>query len=111
MVSVRFILHDPPRDVTVPGERRQTLLQLALAHGLPLEHSCGGVCACSTCHVHVTQGMTSLSEPTDAELDRVEQAPDVRPTSRLACQCRIEGEGPIVVEAPVWNRNAAREDT
>ncbi|HON64986.1 MAG TPA: 2Fe-2S iron-sulfur cluster-binding protein, partial [Phycisphaerae bacterium] len=66
----------------------------------PLEHACGGVCACSTCHVHVEEGMEHLSEETDAEMDRVEEAPGLSRNSRLSCQCEIKGPGPIVVRVP-----------
>ena len=52
----------------------------------------GGVCACSTCHVWVKKGLPSLSEQEDAEADRIDQAFDVRPYSRLACQSLVDGE-------------------
>lgn len=51
--------------------------------------ACGGVCACSTCHVWVHQGFDSLSEPDDRELDILDRAFDVRPSSRLGCQARV----------------------
>jgi 2Fe-2S ferredoxin len=78
-------------------------------HGINIEHACGGVCACSTCHVYVESGAESLSEPTEAEEDRVEEAPGLRRNSRLACQCEISGPGPIHVRVPAWNRNAVKE--
>jgi 2Fe-2S ferredoxin len=55
-----------------------------------LDHACGGVCACSTCHVIVKEGLESCNEATDAELDELDEAPGisaarqfptVRPTS------------------------------
>jgi hypothetical protein len=39
----------------------------------------------------------------------VEEAPDVRVNSRLSCQSIIEGDGPIEVHVPAWNRNAVKE--
>ena len=115
-VQVRFDLETPApltgkdepviRLLASPG---QSLLEVALAGGINIEHACGGVCACSTCHVYITDGETSLNEPTDEELDRVEEAPAIRPNSRLACQCKIEGPGPIAVRVPAWNRNAIKE--
>ena len=64
---------------------------------------------CSTCHVYVEQGMDLLSEATEAEEDRVEEAPGLQVNSRLSCQCEIEKPGTIVVRVPGWNRNAVKE--
>ncbi|MCW5829139.1 MAG: 2Fe-2S iron-sulfur cluster binding domain-containing protein [Deltaproteobacteria bacterium] len=86
-----------------------SILDIALAHGVDIDHACGGVCACSTCHVIVRQGGRSLSEPSDAELDRIEQAPGNTPDSRLACQAVPDGTANLEVEIPGWNRNFARE--
>lgn len=66
-----------------------TLLEAAEAAGAQVGHVCGGVCACSTCHVWVKQGLSSLSEQQDDEMDRLDQAFDVKPASRLACQARV----------------------
>src|SRR2546426_3361684 len=51
-----------------------------------LDHACGGVCACSTCHVIVREGLESCNEATDAELDELDEAPGITPKSRLGCQ-------------------------
>jgi ferredoxin len=53
--------------------------------------------------------MDSVSEATEAEEDRVEEAPGIKRTSRLSCQCEIHGKGPIIVRVPAWNRNAIKE--
>jgi 2Fe-2S ferredoxin len=91
------------------GGEGESLLDVAMDNGINIEHACGGVCACSTCHVYVEQGMDQVSEATEAEEDRVEEAPAIRRTSRLSCQCEIKGKGPIVVRVPSWNRNAVKE--
>jgi 2Fe-2S ferredoxin len=67
------------------------------------------VCACSTCHVYIERGAEHLSEPTEAEEDRVEEAPGLQRNSRLSCQCIVRGKGPIEVRVPAWNRNAIKE--
>ena len=115
-VPVKYKLEDPKTltgrdqaEVELMGAKGQDLLDLALDHGINIEHACGGVCACSTCHVYINAGEDDLSEPEDEELDRVEEAPGLQINSRLSCQCRIEGEGPIVVQVPAWNRNAVKE--
>ena len=86
-----------------------SVLDIALNHGVDVDHACGGVCACSTCHIYVKQGLSSCSEATENELDMLELAPDVRPNSRLACQCVPNGESDLIVEIPDWNRNLVRE--
>lgn len=87
-----------------------SILEIALGNGIEIDHSCGGVCACSTCHVIVQEGLSSCNEPTDDELDMVEQARGVTMESRLACQCVANGSCDLVVEVPAWNRNLVKED-
>lgn len=90
MTRVHF--HSPLGDTSVEVEPGTSLLDAAQRCGAPVGHSCGGVCACSTCHVWVRRGLASISEQEDAELDRLEQAFDVRPASRLSCQARAGAE-------------------
>ncbi|MCS6797881.1 MAG: 2Fe-2S iron-sulfur cluster-binding protein [Myxococcota bacterium] len=75
-----------------------SILEAARACGAPEGDRCGGVCACSTCHVYVVEGMDRLSEPEDEELDVLEKAFDPRASSRLGCQARIQRAGTIVVD-------------
>ena len=86
-----------------------SLLEIALGHEIEVDHACGGVLACSTCHVHVRAGLASCGEPSDEELDQLEKAPGIDPSSRLACQCVPDGTQDVVVEIPSWNRNLVRE--
>src|SRR5689334_25298984 len=58
-----------------------SVLDIALAHGIEIDHSCGGVCACSTCHIIVRQGMKSTSEMSDGEQDELQYAPGQTPNS------------------------------
>ena len=74
-----------------------TLLEAAVAAGAPEGSSCGGVCACSTCHVHVVEGFGLLSEMDDEENDILDKAFDVKSTSRLGCQARAEKAGTLLV--------------
>lgn len=115
-VKVTYLLEDPlsltdsdKDEIELLAAKGEHLLEVALEHGINIEHACGGVCACSTCHVYIEQGEDSLSEPTEAEEDRVEEAPGLQRNSRLSCQCDIVGDGPIVVRVPAWNRNAVKE--
>jgi 2Fe-2S ferredoxin len=95
----------------LPDEQGQegSLLALLLAAGVDVEHVCGGVCACSTCHVYVTQGGDTANEASDDELDMLDTAPALRANSRLACQCVPSGDSDVTVEIPSWNRNAVKE--
>ena len=69
----------------------------ALAH-FPEGSACGGVCACSTCHVYVTSGAELLSDQEDDEADILDKAFDVRGSSRLGCQSKIVRDGVVEVE-------------
>jgi 2Fe-2S ferredoxin len=86
-----------------------SLLDIALSHGVAVDHACGGVCACSTCHVIVRAGRGSCNEQSDAEGDMLDNARGLTPDSRLSCQCVPNGTQDLVVEVPEWNRNLARE--
>ncbi len=86
-----------------------SLLDIALALDVDIDHACGGVCACSTCHVIVREGLESCSGSTDEEEDQLDEAPGLTPFSRLACQCVPDGSRDLVVEIPNWNRNLVRE--
>lgn len=86
-----------------------SILDICEGHHIELEHTCGGVCACSTCHVIVREGGESCNEADDDELDQLEEAPGITVQSRLGCQCVPNGERDIIIEIPAWNRNAAKE--
>ena len=86
------------------------LLGLLLEAGVDLDHTCGGVAACSTCHVYVTRGFETAPEPIEEEEDMLDFAPGVRENSRLACQCVPDGSQDVEVEIPEWNRNEVSED-
>lgn len=107
-VRVRFA----PVGREVEGRVGETLLEVALREGIELDHACGGVCACSTCHVKVTAGADALNESSDDEEDQLDGARDVGLNSRLGCQARIERAprgGVVEAAIPSWNVNLVRE--
>ena len=77
-----------------PG--KDNLLHIAEEHDVKLGSACGGVCACSSCHVYIKEGLDSLEEMEDAEEDRLDMGFDVRPSSRLGCQCVVQDEDLVV---------------
>lgn len=101
-----------PKKIPYGREGRPgSILDIALAHNIDLDHNCGGVCACSTCHVIVRQGFSSIPKAREKEEDRLDQVPGLTPQSRLACQAVPTGECDLIVEIPVRNQNPAKEIT
>lgn len=86
-----------------------SILDIAEAAGVPLDHACGGVCACSTCHVYVREGLESCNDASEDEEDMLDDARGVEMQSRLGCQCVPNGTCDVVIEIPEWNRNLVRE--
>lgn len=79
----------------------QSLLEVALKNDIELHHNCGGVCACSTCHLYVNKGEDSLEELSDKEEDFIDRAINPRLNSRLGCQCLLlDGGGEVEVTLP-----------
>ena len=121
VIPITFLLEDAEsltstaqKEWHVLGGEHESILEIALDNGINIEHACGGVCACSTCHIYLEQGAEQFNSATEAEEDRVEEAPGIKRSSRLACQCELKdlGEGkrtPIVIRVPSWNRNAVKE--
>ena len=85
----------------------ESFLDVAMNFGIPLEHACGGSCACTTCHLFVRKGEEHLSPMEDNEADRLDTAWDLRTESRLGCQAVIKGD--VVVEFPMYTRNYVQE--
>ncbi len=82
-------------------EEGQSLLEVALKNDINLHHNCGGVCACSTCHLYVEQGNDFLEELNDREEDFIDRAVNPKINSRLGCQCVLQsGSGSIIVTLP-----------
>ena len=78
-----------------------SVLEVALKNDIELHHNCGGVCACSTCHVYLEKGEDAVEELSDKEEDFIDRAVNPRLNSRLGCQCVLqEGTGEIIVTLP-----------
>jgi len=114
-ITIRY--EDETRELTIDPARLPfgrsglpgSILDICEGNDIPLEHTCGGVLACSTCHVYVKKGLDSCNEATDDELDQLDEAPGITMQSRLGCQCVPNGTSEVIIEVPRWNRNAVKE--
>jgi ferredoxin, 2Fe-2S len=112
MATVKFTFEDSSiAPVTVENVDVDTsILEVTEEHDIHLNHNCGGVCACSTCHVYILKGEDSLEEISDKEEDFVDRAINPRLESRLGCQCIIlEEDAVIEVEIPDQSRIIGHE--
>jgi ferredoxin, 2Fe-2S len=69
---------------------KHSVLEVALLNDIDLHHNCGGVCACSTCHVYIQAGEAVLEEISDKEEDFIDRARNPKINSRLSCQCLLQ---------------------
>lgn len=86
-----------PQGVTVEAAADQSLLDVALEHGIELEHACGGMAACTTCRVIPKAGIERLSAVEDAERTLLDSY-RIGPPNRLGCQAKVVGD--VVVKIP-----------
>lgn len=91
MIRVRFVSADGERVSEVAGGAGDRLLDLAQADGQPLEGTCEGQMACSTCHVIVDRDdFAKLKPASEMEEDMLDLAAGAGRTSRLACQIWLD---------------------
>ena len=111
MPKVTFLPHPEicPEGETVEMEAGRSICEQALEHGIPIEHACGMVCACTTCHVIIRKGYNSLEAPEEREEDLLDKAWGLEPDSRLSCQALV-GDEDLTVEIPKYSINQVREN-
>jgi ferredoxin len=107
MIRVRFVAADGESVVEAQADPGTILLDLAQAHNRPLEGTCEGQMACSTCHVIVDpDDFARLPRSSEDEEDMLDLAAGVTRTSRLACQIVLdEGLDGLTVHIPGEVRN------
>lgn len=106
MPIVRFVSADGEQVTEVSAKSGDCLLDVAQAAGQPLEGTCEGQMACSTCHVIVAAAdFEKLPEASEAEEDMLDLAAAGTRTSRLACQIMLSDKiDPLTVRMPgKWN--------
>lgn len=98
MYSITFRFEEKGKEpVTFTNiEDDQSILEVALKNNINLHHNCGGVCACSTCHLYVNKGDDFLEELSDKEEDFIDRAINPRINSRLGCQCVLLDNGGVI---------------
>jgi ferredoxin, 2Fe-2S len=95
-MKVKFYFEGSDKFIEVEAKEGDSILDVALDNDIDLNHNCGGVCACSTCHIYVEEGMESLPEISDREEDHIDGADNPKLNSRLACQCDLAKDNVIV---------------
>jgi 2Fe-2S ferredoxin len=106
MPKVRF----EPDGIEIEVPIGTTILEASQKAHAQVGSACGGVCACSTCHVYVKQGLADLSPASDREEDIMDKAFDVQSTSRLGCQSKILRDTTVVAEISRESRKAFMDE-
>lgn len=112
MAKVKFTFEDKNIQPVIVenAEEGYSILEIAEDNDVHLNHNCGGVCACSTCHVYVEKGEDALEEISDKEEDFIDRAINPRLESRLGCQCVIlDADADIEIQIPDQSRIIGHE--
>ncbi len=107
MIGVRFVSADGTRTIDAQAETGARLLDVAQAADQPLEGTCEGQMACSTCHVLIDAAwFDRLPRATEMEEDMLDLAAGATRTSRLSCQIFLDDtlDG-LIVRIPGESRN------
>ena len=97
-----------PEGAVIEAQPGKTLCESLLEHDIPIEHACEQSCACTTCHVVVREGFSSLADADEIEADLLDKAWGLEPNSRLSCQT-VVNQTPLVVEIPRYTINMVSE--
>ncbi|MCB9882016.1 MAG: (2Fe-2S)-binding protein [Planctomycetes bacterium] len=90
-------VHFEHENQTCPANAGESILEVATREFVELPHNCGGIGACTTCHVVVLDGLEHLAAMEPIEEELLDQADRRSTCSRLACQARLTGTGPLRV--------------
>ena len=110
MPKIVFLPHAQycPAGAVIEAPQGTSICDVALEHGIEIEHACEKSCACTTCHVIVRQGFDSLESADELEEDLLDKAWGLEPDSRLSCQAIVANED-LVIEIPRYTINHASE--
>jgi 2Fe-2S ferredoxin len=110
MPTIKILPHPEycPQGTEVIAPAGTSICEALLDNNIAIEHACDMVCACTTCHVIVREGMKSLNEIEDGEEDMLDRAWGLEPNSRLSCQT-ILAQQDVTIEIPKYSVNHAKE--
>ncbi len=97
-----------PNGAEIKAEPGTSVCEALLEHDIEIEHACEMSCACTTCHVVVREGFSSLGEMDEAEEDLLDRAWGLQPTSRLSCQAILSNQD-VTIEIPKYSINQVKE--
>jgi 2Fe-2S ferredoxin len=97
-----------PEGALIEADSGVSICRNLLNHHIEIEHACELSCACTTCHVIVREGFSSLAPSDDNEDDLLDRAWGLTPLSRLSCQAIVR-DSDLVIEIPRYTINHAKE--
>ena len=97
-----------PAGAVIEAEPGESVCRALLRNDIEIEHACEMSCACTTCHVIVHEGYSSLEEADELEDDYLDMAWGLEPDSRLSCQA-IVADQDLVIEIPKYTINMVSE--
>ena len=111
MTTIQVLPHESlcPAGLEFEAPNGETICDALLRNHIAIEHACEKSCACTTCHVIVREGMSSLDEQEEKEEDMLDMAWGLTPLSRLSCQAKVR-DTKLVIEIPKNTINHAREN-
>ena len=98
-----------PEGAVVEADPSKSVCENLLDNNILVEHACEMSCACTTCHVIVTEGFDTLEDSSDEEEDMLDKAWGLEAESRLSCQVEIS-EFDLEIELPKYTINMVSEN-
>ncbi|MDO8277048.1 MAG: ISC system 2Fe-2S type ferredoxin [Burkholderiaceae bacterium] len=98
-----------PQGAEISAPAGTSVCEALLDNNIAIEHACDMSCACTTCHVIVREGFSSLNEMDENEEDLLDRAWGLEPNSRLSCQAIVAQQN-LTVEIPRYSINHAKEN-
>ena len=110
MTQIVVLPHEAlcPEGAILEAESGESICRALLRNDIEIEHACEMSCACTTCHVIVREGYSTLEDADELEDDYLDMAWGLEPDSRLSCQALV-AEEPLVVEIPRYTINMVSE--
>ncbi|GIV26873.1 MAG: ferredoxin [Bacteroidia bacterium] len=86
--------NEQKKELTAPSDLGLNLMEFLKANGYPILATCGGMALCATCHIEIIENYDQLPEPSNDEWNMLDTLPQIYPTSRLACQIKLNENTP-----------------